>query len=716
MTKNFFSEDLLATVRNVLKQEPHKWLNVKQVSARLPKDLNLSITEVESILDELVNQELASFQDFKYQYLESDEFEGIFLSTKSGLAFVKHPELDIEVMIEERHQSTALYGDTVRVRLLPYKEGRRQQGKVLAIVKRAKTQFLGYYFEDDGDSFVMPADRNLDIVFYIPDLERHSVEPGYKVIVELLQWQNRKKNPTGKIIKVLGKPGTHHTEMHAILAEFGFETEFPPEVEAEANTLPKEIPFEEIEKRKDLRNLLTFTIDPFDAKDFDDALSFQKLENGHFEVGVHIADVSYYVKPNTLLDQEAYKRGTSVYLVDRTVPMLPEALSNFLCSLRPYEDKLTFSILFEMDIHGNIYHQWIGKTIIRSQRRFTYEEAQEIIENPSGDYAEPLTILNKIAKSLATQRYQNGSITFETDEVKFKLDENYKPIEVYKKERKDAHKLIEEFMLLANRKVTEFVYHQREKPRNTFVYRVHDAPDPQKVEELSNFVRLFGFSQLHDEYKKRRFFNLSSKSLQNLMEAVENSPARDIIRSYAVKCMAKARYTTENVGHYGLAFPLYTHFTSPIRRYPDIMVHRLLEKYLDNQPSPNEEMLEKQCQHCSAMERKAAEAERASIRYKQAEYLAEHIGSLHEGIISGLTEWGIYVEIQAMRCEGMISLRDMYDDIYEYNEKLFAVVGQRTGRKFRFGDTIQVIVKRVNLLDRTIDFEWYNPSTAKKRN
>lgn len=708
MSKKSFSDEDLELVRDILKQEPHKWLNIKQIMARLPKESLLSFEEVEYILEELVEQELAAFQDFKYQYLKSEVFESIFIATKSGLAFVKHPELDIDVMIEEKHQSVALNGDTVKVRLLPYKDGRRQQGKVLDIIQRAKTEFLGYYFEDDGDSFVMPADRSLDIVFYIPQLDGHKVENGYKVVVKLLHWQSRRKNPIGKITKVLGMPGTHHTEMHAILAEFGFETEFPPEVDAEANAIPKEIPDEEIQKRRDMRNTLTFTIDPFDAKDFDDALSFKTLENGHFEIGIHIADVSYYVKPNTPLDQEAYKRATSVYLVDRTVPMLPEALSNFLCSLRPNEDKLTFSAILEMDLQGNIYKEWIGRTVTHSDKRFTYEEAQEILENPVGDYAFPLTTLNTIAKNLANQRYKNGSITFETDEVKFKLDENFKPVEVYKKVRKDAHKLIEEFMLLANKKVTEFVYNQRENPRNIFVYRVHDAPDPQKVEDLNNFIRLFGYTTLSDEQKTKKTFNLSSKALQKLMEQVENSPSRDIIRSYAVRCMAKARYTTENVGHYGLAFPLYTHFTSPIRRYPDIMVHRLLQHYLDNKPSPPASIFEKQCQHCSAMEKKASDAERASIKYKQAEYLMEHIGSLHEGTISGLTEWGIYVEIDAMRCEGMISLRDMYDDIYEYNDKLFAVIGKKSGRKFRLGDKIKVIVKRVNLLDRTIDFEWYS--------
>ncbi len=708
MTKKSFSDDSLELIRNVLKQEPYKWLNVKQIMARLPKENPLTFQEVEYILEELVEQELAAFQDFKYQYLKNEVFETTFVATKSGLAFVKHPELDIDVMIEEKHQSVALNGDTVKVRLLPYKDGRRQQGKVLNIIQRARTEFLGYYFEDDGDSFVMPADKSLDIVFYIPDLENHKVENGYKVIVQLLHWQNRRKNPIGKITKVLGMPGTHHTEMHAILAEFGFETEFPPEVEAEANAIPKEIPDEEIQKRRDMRNTLTFTIDPFDAKDFDDALSFKPLENGHFEIGIHIADVSYYVKPNSFLDQEAYKRATSVYLVDRTVPMLPEALSNFLCSLRPNEDKLTFSTVLEMDLQGNIYKEWIGRTVIHSDKRFTYEEAQEILENPTGEYAYALTTLNTIAKNLANQRYKNGSITFETDEVKFKLDGNFKPVEVYKKVRKDAHKLIEEFMLLANKKVTEFVYNQRESPRNTFVYRVHDAPDPQKVEDLSNFIRLFGYTALSDEQKTKKAFNLSSKALQKLMEQVENSPSRDIIRSYAVRCMAKARYTTENIGHYGLAFPLYTHFTSPIRRYPDIMVHRLLQHYLDNKPSPPASTFEKQCQHCSAMEKKASDAERASIKYKQAEYLTEHIGSLHEGTISGLTEWGIYVEIDTMRCEGMISLRDMYDDIYEYNDKLFAVVGKKSSRKFRLGDKIKVIVKKVSLLDRTIDFEWYS--------
>jgi len=711
MTKKTFSDENLRLVRNVLKQEPHKWLNAKQVLARLPKETAFSFDDVESILEELVEQELAAFQDFKYQYLKADIFEAIFIGTKSGIAFVKHPELDIDVLIEEKHQSVALNGDTVQVRLLPHRDGRRQQGKVVSIIQRARTEFLGYYFEDDGDSFVMPADKSLDLVFYIPDTEGHALENGYKVVVELLHWQSRRKNPTGKIVKVLGMPGTHHTEMHAILAEFGFNTEFPPEVDAEANTIPKEIPEEEIQKRRDMRDTLTFTIDPFDAKDFDDALSFKTLENGHFEIGIHIADVSHYVKPNTFLDQEAYKRATSVYLVDRTVPMLPEALSNFLCSLRPNEDKLTFSTVFEMDLQGNIYHQWIGRTVIHSDKRFTYEEVQEILENPMGEYAHPLTTLNTIAKNLAVQRYKNGSITFETDEVKFKLDENFKPVEVYKKVRKDAHKLIEEFMLLANKKVTEFVYNQRENPRNTFVYRVHDAPDPQKVEDLSNFIQLFGYGSLNSEGKTKKLFNLSSKALQKLMEQVENSPSKDIIRSYAVRCMAKARYTTENAGHYGLAFPLYTHFTSPIRRYPDVMVHRLLQHYLDNQPSPPAAIFEKQCQHCSAMEKKASEAERASIKYKQAEYLSEHLGSVHEGTISGLTEWGIYVEIDAMRCEGMISLRDMYDDLYEYNDKLFAIVGRKKGKKFRFGDKIMVIVKRVSLLDRTIDFDWFNPKS-----
>lgn len=710
MTKKSFSDTELELVREVLKQEPNKWLNVKQVIARLPEGVELSFIEVEDILEELVQQELAAFDDFKYQYVKSEVFQSVFVATKSGIAFVKHPELDIDVMIEEKHQSTALSGDTVQVRLLPYKEGRRQQGKVINIVERARTEFLGYYFEDDGDSFVIPADKNLDIVFYVPDIEQHKLESGYKVVVRLIHWNNRRKNPIGKIIKVLGMPGTHHTEMHAILAEFGFDTDFPPEVNAEAEAIPKEIPLEEIKKRRDMRDTLTFTIDPFDAKDFDDAISFKPLENGHFEIGIHIADVSYYVKPNTFLDQEAYKRATSVYLVDRTVPMLPEALSNFLCSLRPNEDKLTFSTVLEMDIQGNIYHQWIGRTVIHSNKRFTYEEAQEILENPSGEYAYSLITLNTIAKNLAHQRYKNGSITFETDEVKFILDDNFKPIEVYKKVRKDAHKLIEEFMLLANKKVTEFAYYQRENPRNTFVYRVHDFPDPQKVEDLSNFIQLFGYNTLNPEQKSKKTFNLSSKALQKLMEQVENSPSRDIIRSYAVRCMAKARYTTENIGHYGLAFPLYTHFTSPIRRYPDIMVHRLLQHYLDNQPSPPAALFEKACQHCSAMEKKASDAERTSIKYKQAEYLMEHIGNLYEGIISGLTEWGIYVEIDDMRCEGMISLRDMHEDIYEYNDKLFAVVGKKKGKKFRFGDKIMVIVKRVSLLDRTIDFEWYNPT------
>ncbi|RYG08447.1 MAG: ribonuclease R, partial [Chitinophagaceae bacterium] len=490
-----------------------------------------------------------------------------------------------------------------------------------------------------------------------------------------------------------------NTEMNAILAQYGFPLSFPPAVEKEANAIPEEIPETEIAKRKDFRKILTFTIDPADAKDFDDAISYQKLPNGNHEIGVHIADVSHYVLQGTELDKEAYSRATSVYLVDRVIPMLPERLSNGVCSLRPHEDKLCFAAVFELDDHANIQSEWYGKTVIHSDRRFSYEEAQEVIENKEGDYASEILKLNELAYILRDRKFKNGAISFESTEVKFKLDENGKPIGVYVKERKDAHKLIEDYMLLANRKVAEFIATKlKGKNKLTFVYRVHDSPNMETLNTFANFASRFGY-KINTKSDKE-----IAKSLNHLMADVEGKKEQNVLTSLAIRSMAKAIYTTKKTSHYGLAFEYYTHFTSPIRRYPDVMVHRLLQDYLAGEKSADAEFYEVASAHSSAMEKRAAEAERASIKYKQAEYLEGNVGNVYPGIITGVTEWGMYVEIEENKCEGMVRLREISDDFYVLDEKNYCIVGQRKKKKYQLGDEVIIKVKKVDLAKRQIDF------------
>ena len=503
----------------------------------------------------------------------------------------------------------------------------------------------------------------------------------------------------GIIKSILGKQGENNTEMNAILAEYGFPLSFPEEVEKEAQAISVEITKEEIAKRRDFRKTLTFTIDPFDAKDFDDAISFQKLANGNYEIGVHIADVSHYLITDTALDKEAYDRGTSVYLVDRVIPMLPENLSNGLCSLRPKEEKLCFSAVFEMDEQAIVITEWFGKTVIYSDRRFAYEEVQEIIENKTGEYVDEILKLNELAYHLRDRKFKHGAISFESTEVKFKLDETGKPIGVYVKERKDAHKLIEDYMLLANRKVAEFIAKKgKGKHKYTFVYRAHDSPKPESLKNFAEFALKFGHKISTKSDRD------TARSLNKLMADVEGTKEQNVLTSLAIRSMAKAIYTTKSSSHYGLAFDFYTHFTSPIRRYPDVMVHRLLEHYLNGGDNVNAEHYEKMCQHASQMEKKAADAERASIKYKQAEYLQDNIGNIYAGIISGVTEWGMYVEIEENKCEGMIRLRDISDDFYTLDEKNYCIVGQRKKRKYQLGDEVKIKVKRVDLGKRQIDF------------
>jgi ribonuclease R len=534
---------------------------------------------------------------------------------------------------------------------------------------------------------------------FIPMEALNGAKNGIKAVAEITDWPAQAKNPVGRIKHILGVQGENDTEMNAILAEYGFPLAFPSEVEHEAESIPSDITKEEIAKRRDCRDVTTFTIDPFDAKDFDDALSFRILENGNYEVGVHIADVSHYIIPDSALDKEAYERGTSVYLVDRVIPMLPERLSNGLCSLRPNEDKLCFAAIFELDANANIINQWFGKTVIHSNRRFTYEEVQQVIETKEGDFRDEILKLNELAYILRDRKFKAGAISFETTEVKFILDGDGKPTGVYVKERKDAHKLIEDFMLLANRKVAEHVSKMgKGKHKYTFVYRTHDSPKPDALNSFAQFASRFGY-KINTKSDKE-----IARSLNFLMEDVEGKKEQNVLTHLAIRSMAKAIYTTKASSHYGLAFDHYTHFTSPIRRYPDVMVHRLLEHYLHGGQSANAEHYEKMCQHASQMEKRAADAERASVKYKQAEFLQDQIGHVYSGVISGVTEWGMYVEIIENKCEGMIRLRDISDDFYTLDEKNYQIIGQRKKKAYRLGDEVKIRVKNVDLAKKQIDF------------
>ncbi len=539
--------------------------------------------------------------------------------------------------------------------------------------------------------------RKMHQDFYVYPENIFGARTGDKVIVEVIDWGGQDKKPEAKVIEVLGRAGENEAEIHSIMAEFNLPFRFDVRVESEANAIDEGITREEIAKRRDFRGITTFTIDPVDAKDFDDALSFRMLDNGNYEIGIHIADVTHYVEPKTLLDQEAFDRATSVYLVDRTIPMLPERLSNQLCSLRPNEDKLTFAAVFEMDEKAKIINEWFGRTIIHSNVRFTYEEAQTILEDGKGELADELRILNTMAKKLRKERFRKGAVNFETTEVKFKLDEKGRPLAVIPKIRKDAHKLIEEFMLLANKQVATFVYNiNKGKEKNTFVYRTHDFPDPEKVKDFSVFAKQFGHKMTVDEQS-------ISSSLNKLMEAIEGKPEQNILEQLAIRTMAKAKYTTDAKGHFGLAFQHYTHFTSPIRRYPDMMVHRLLQHYLDSGKPVNKGDYEEQCIHTSEREKRAADAERASIKYKQVEFMANAEDRVYEGLISGVTEWGLYVEIIETKCEGMIRLADLTDDYYEFDERNYRVVGRRKRKIYTLGDRVKVRVKKTDIDKRLID-------------
>jgi ribonuclease R len=608
-----------------------------------------------------------------------------------------------DIYVKTHDLRAAMHGDRVEVEVLRGRHGENPEGRVKKILKRARTRFVGRVEVTKNYAFVVPDFKKIHQDFFIYTENINGAQTNDKVVIEVTQWSDGDKNPEAKVVEILGKTGENEAEIHSIMAEFDLPFRFPQNVLHESEQIKEGFTAEEIGRRRDFRQVLTFTIDPEDAKDFDDALSFKKLPNGNYEVGVHIADVTHYVRPGTQLDDDAYDRATSVYLVDRTVPMLPERLSNELCSLRPHEDKLTFAAVFEMNIKGKVINEWYGRTIIHSDHRFSYESAQQVIESGRGQFSEELRTLNTIALALRKERFGKGAVNFETTEVKFVLDPKGKPLSVIQKIRKDAHKLIEEFMLLANKGVATFVFNLKKGgEKNTFVYRTHDYPDPDRVADFAKFAKQFGHKLQVDE-------KTISRSLNALMDEIEGKPEQNVLQQLAVRAMAKAKYTTDTKGHFGLAFPHYTHFTSPIRRYPDMMVHRMLQHYLDGGKPYNKTEFEEKCVHSSEREKRAADAERASIKYKQVEFMSMAENKLYDGIITGVTDFGIFVEIIDTKCEGMLRLADMKDDHYEFDEKNYRVIGRRRKKVYRLGDKVQVWVKKTDVDRRLIDLSFENP-------
>ncbi len=655
--------------------------------------------EVFRLLDELeTSGKIRQLADGSYASTRKTEtVEGVVDHVNPRFAYV-NTGAEEDIYVRTQDLATALHGDTVRVSLISKRKGQKPEGRVEEIVKRNRTRFVGRLeLSPNRFAFVVPDFKKIYQDFFIYQENTGQAKHNDKVLFEVTRWGDGDKAPEAKVVEILGKTGENEAEIHSIMAEFDLPFRFPDHVLKESEKISDQITDKEIANRRDFRDILTFTIDPEDAKDFDDALSFRKLSNGHLEIGVHIADVTHYVREGTTLDEDAYDRATSVYLVDRTVPMLPERLSNELCSLRPHETKLTFAAVFELDTRGKVHGEWFGRTIIHSDHRFTYEQAQEVIEKKEGRFSEELTILNELAHKLRKERFTRGAVNFETTEVKFKLDERGHPLAVIPKIRKDAHKLIEEFMLLANKAVATYIHKMGKSGAPlTFVYRTHDLPDADKVNDFAEFAKQFGH-KLNTEEKA------VSRSLNKLMDEIEGKPEQNVLQSLAVRAMAKAKYTTEPKGHFGLAFDHYTHFTSPIRRYPDMMVHRLLQHYLDRGKPVNKTAYESKCVHSSEREKRAADAERASIRYKQVEYMSLQADKLYPGIITGVTDFGIFVEIIDTKCEGMVRLADMKDDFYELDERNHRVIGRRRKKIYRLGDEVEVRVKKTDIDRRMMD-------------
>jgi ribonuclease R len=708
-------KDFTAQIFKILSKEPSKSFNYKQIAAVLELNDTKSRNEIIRDLKILKAQDKIHETEIgKYQIISKSEYyEGVIDMTSRKNGYFVCDELEDDVFVPFINLNHALDGDKVKAYIYNRRSSRKPEAEVLEILERKKTEFVGVIDVQKNFAFVTTANAKMYTDIFIPKNKINDAEHGDVVLVTLEDWPKKADSPFGSVIKVLGKPGEHNTEIHAILAEYGLPYDFPIEVEAYANKIDTSITEEEVKKRRDMRDVLTFTIDPKDAKDFDDALSFQVLENGNYEIGVHIADVSHYLQEGTILDDEAYKRATSVYLVDRVVPMLPEVLSNFACSLRPHEEKYTFSAVFQLNNKAEVLDAWFGRTVTYSDQRFAYEEAQSIIETKSDvipadisltgkEYIVPKPIvdatlkMDELAKILRRKRMAAGAISFDKIEVKFNLNEEAEPIGVYFKQSKDANHLIEEFMLLANRKVAEFIG----KQKKTFIYRIHDEPNEDKLINLQTVIAKFGYS-INFRSKK----DISS-SLNNLLEEVQGKKEQNLVDTLTIRSMSKAAYSTENIGHYGLAFDYYSHFTSPIRRYPDVMAHRLLQFYIDGGKSVSEDEYEEKCVHSSQMEGLAAQAERDSVKYMQVKYMQDHKDEEFLGVISGVTEWGIYVEIIENKCEGMVRIREIRDDYYTFDDKQYALVGEVSKNILQLGDEIYVKVKNADLVKKQLDFHY----------
>ena len=693
--------ELMHDIVSLFNAEPNKLFNYKQVAHALGLKLSAQRQKVYEILSTMAQQEFL-VEPTPGRFKKKDRGTralGLFERRRNGKNQVVTEEGE-EIFVAERNSMHALDGDKVEVYVYARRRHADPEGEVTQIIERADRTFVGILSVEKQYAFLITDSKTLANDIFIPKNKLRGGKDGEKAVVRITEWPEHSKNPIGEVIDVLGEAGDNNTEMHAILAEFGLPYKYPEAVEKAADKISDIIPADEIARREDFREVTTFTIDPHDAKDFDDAISIRQLPSGLWEVGVHIADVTHYVQPGSIIDKEAERRATSVYLVDRTIPMLPERLCNYICSLRPDEDKLAFSCIFEIDDNANIKRRHIARTIIRSNRRYAYEEAQAIIEGADGDFRKEILVLNDLAQKMRKRRFENGSISFDRQEVRFEIDEEGHPIRVYFKIAKEANMLIEEFMLLANCTVAEAVGKTANgKKAKSFVYRVHDQPDPSKINDLASFITRFGYrTRLHNDTREL------SKNINKLMQEIKGRPEENLISTVAIRSMSKAIYSTDNIGHYGLGFDYYTHFTSPIRRYPDMMVHRLIDRYLNGGRSAVEQSLESKCKHSSEMEQLAANAERASIKYKQVEFLSDRLGEEFDGVISGITEWGLYVELDENKCEGLIPIRELDDDYYELDEKNYALVGRRSHRIYRLGDPVRILIAGTNLEKKQLDF------------
>lgn len=700
------AKELRTKVLQYISQQKNNTFNYKQVAFAIDADTSAAHRNIALILAELAfDGDLIEVSPGKYKAPQrSNIATGTFVRRSNGKNSVLTDEDNESIFVAERNSMHALNGDKVKVVIAAAKKNTEPEAEVIEILEKKEQTFIGTLRVEKQYGILVTDSKFLATDIIIPKNRLKGGKTGDKAIARITSWENDEKNPKGEVLDILGVTGENTTEMHAILAEFGLPYRYPEAVEKAADKIGAGITDQVVEQRIDMRATTTFTIDPKDAKDFDDALSIKKLGNGNWEVGVHIADVTHYVLPDSIIDKEAQKRATSVYLVDRVVPMLPEHLSNGICSLRPDEDKLTFSCIFEMNSDAEVINSQIARTVTRSNRRFTYDEAQNVIETGSGDFCEEILTLDRLAKTLRRKRYENGSVEFDRAEVRFDIDETGHPIGVYFKESKDANKLIEEFMLLANKTVAAAIGKpQGKKKPKAFVYRVHDMPDPGKLADLSKIARTFGF-----KVKETGSSREVNRSINRMLADVKGKGEENFLSTIAIRSMAKAVYTTQNIGHYGLAFDYYTHFTSPIRRYPDMMVHRLLERYLAGGRSVNIQKLEDQCKHSSEMEQLAANAERSSIKYKQVEFMGDHMGQIFDGVISGVTEWGLYVELNENKCEGLVPVRELADDFYDFDEKNYCLTGRRKNVRYRLGDNVRVKVVRANLERKQLDFVLVN--------